>query len=114
MTTDDVDAPTTTVPDGPHGGLPPIPQPPGRPRRTTRLATRLRGPWRVAVVEASMVPAIESGDWLLVDPTPSRWPRRGSIVVFREPDSDELAVKRVVAGPGDRVAFADGHLRLGD
>ena len=61
-----------------------------------------------------MVPAIESGDWLLVDPTSTRWPRRGSIVVFREPDSDLLAAKRVVAGPGDRVAFAGGHLRLGD
>ena len=44
----------------------------------------------------------------------TRWPRRGSIVVFREPDSDTLAVKRVAAGPGDRVAFADGHLELAD
>ena len=41
---------------------------------------RLRGPWRVAVTESSMHPAIEPGDWLLVDPTTARWPRRGSIV----------------------------------
>ena len=55
-----------------------------------------------------MRPAIEPGDWLLVDPTVTRWPRRGSVVVFREPDGEALAVKRVAAGPGDRVPFADG------
>lgn len=59
-----------------------------------------------------MRPAIEPGDWLLVDPTPTRWPRRGSVVVFREPDSGELAIKRVAGGPGDRVPFADGYLIL--
>ncbi|MEA2620811.1 MAG: hypothetical protein QOC97_1584, partial [Chloroflexota bacterium] len=30
-----------------------------------------------------MTPAIEPGDWLLIDPTIVRWPRRGSVVVFR-------------------------------
>jgi len=35
-----------------------------KPRRTAGLR-RVRGPWRVAVVEASMAPAIEPGDWLL-------------------------------------------------
>jgi signal peptidase I len=62
-----------------------------------------------------MAPAIEPGDWLLVDPTTVRWPRRGSVVVFREPDGEgDLAVKRVAAGPGDRVAFAEGYLELAD
>lgn len=61
-----------------------------------------------------MRPAIEPGDWLLVDPTLTRWPRRGSVVVFREPDSDSLAVKRVAAGPGERVQFADGYLELAE
>jgi signal peptidase I len=74
----------------------------------------LRGPWRITVDEASMRPAIEAGDWLLVDPTSARWPRRGTVVVFREPDGGELAVKRLVAGPGDRVPFADGYLELAD
>ena len=59
-----------------------------------------------------MTPTIEPGDWLLVDPTTSRWPRPGSIVVFREPDSDLLAIKRVAAGPGQRVELDAGHLRL--
>jgi signal peptidase I len=60
-----------------------------------------------------MATTIEPGDWLLVDPTTARWPRRGSIVVFREPDSDLLAIKRVAARPGDRVQLDDGHLILG-
>ncbi len=59
-----------------------------------------------------MAPAIRSGDWLLVDPTTARWPRRGSIVVFREPDSDLLAIKRLAAGPGERVDLDEGHLIL--
>ena len=61
-----------------------------------------------------MRPAIEPGDWLLVDPTVARWPRRGSVVVFREPDSDALAIKRVAGRPGDGVPYADGYLILGD
>ncbi len=61
-----------------------------------------------------MRPAIEPGDWLLVDPTTDRWPRRGSVVVFREPEGGALAVKRVAAGPGDRVPFAEGYLELAD
>jgi signal peptidase I len=82
--------------------------------RPASLGERLRGPWRIAVVEASMRPAIEPGDWLLVDPTVARWPRRGSIVVFREPMSGELAVKRVAGVPGERVAFGDGFFHLRD
>ncbi len=61
-----------------------------------------------------MVPAIEDGDWLLVDPTITRWPRRGSVVVFREPDSRGLAIKRVAGRPGDRVPFESGYLELAD
>ena len=61
-----------------------------------------------------MAPAIEPGDWLLVDPTTLRWPRRGSVVVFREPDGGALSIKRVAAGPGDRVAFAQGYFELAD
>ena len=61
-----------------------------------------------------MRPAIEPGDWLLVDPTICRWPRRGSVVVFREPGSDVLAIKRVAARPGDWIPFADGRLQMAE
>lgn len=84
---------------------------------SSRLAATWRGLrtgiWRVAVAEESMGPALAAGDWLLLDPTPTRWPRRGSVVVFREPGSGLLAVKRVAAGPGDRVRISAGILRLG-
>jgi hypothetical protein len=49
-----------------------------------------------------MVPAIEPGDWLIVNPLAASWPRRGAVVVFHEPMSDALAIKRVQAGPGER------------
>jgi signal peptidase I len=71
-----------------------------------------RGPWRVAVAEESMMPALAPGDWLLLDPTPTRWPRRGSVVVVREPGSGRLAIKRMAAGPGDRVRTGPGALTL--
>ena len=82
--------------------------------RAAGFRERLRGTWRVSVVEGSMAPAILAGDWLLVDPTVRRWPRRGSVVVFQVPGSTRLAVKRVAARPGDWVPFADGWLRMGD
>jgi signal peptidase I len=69
--------------------------------------------WRVAVAEESMSPVLAPGDWLLLDPTTRSWPRRGSVVVFREPDGDILAIKRVAAGPGDRVRIPAGILHLG-
>jgi signal peptidase I len=65
------------------------------------------------VAEESMTPALRPGDWLLLDPTSRRWPRRGSVVVFREPDSGILAIKRVAGRPGDRVRIAAGLLHLG-
>ena len=69
-------------------------------------------PWRVAVTEGSMAPAILPGDWLIVNPRVSRWPRKGSVVVFREPLSETLAIKRVAAGPGEQVRFGGGYLTL--
>jgi signal peptidase I len=61
-----------------------------------------------------MEPSIAQGDWLLVDPTTVRWPRRGSVVAFQEPDSGALSIKRVAGGPGDRVPFREGYLELAD
>jgi signal peptidase I len=60
-----------------------------------------------------MRPALEPGDWLLVDPTTRMWPRRGTIVVVREPASELLVVKRVAARPGDTIQALGGPLRLG-
>jgi len=80
---------------------------------TLGLVERARhGPWRVVVAEASMRPALEPGDWLLVDPTIRVWPRRGTVVVIREPDTEVLAIKRVVARPGDVIRTTNGPIRL--
>jgi signal peptidase I len=59
-----------------------------------------------------MEPVLEPGDWLLVDPTVARWPRRGSIVVVREPGSELLVIKRVAGRPGDEIATELGPYRL--
>jgi len=59
-----------------------------------------------------MAPAVQSGDWLLVDPTARSWPRVGSLVVFREPDSDLLAIKRIAARGGAHVPVDEGVLHL--
>jgi signal peptidase I len=59
-----------------------------------------------------MSPAILPGDFLLLDPTVRRWPRRGSIVVVREPGSGTLAIKRVAARPGDHVRTPAGLVHL--
>jgi signal peptidase I len=59
-----------------------------------------------------MRPALAAGDWLLVDPTTRRWPRRGTLVVVREPGSELLVVKRIAGRPGDRIATPDGPRTL--
>ena len=59
-----------------------------------------------------MVPAIQPGDWLIVNPLVRGWPDRGAVVVFREPLGRTLAIKRVSARPGDQVPFAAGYLTL--
>jgi signal peptidase I len=60
-----------------------------------------------------MRPALQPGDWLLVDPTTRRWPRRGTIVVVRQPASGRLVIKRVAARPGDTIRVPGGQHRLG-
>ena len=83
----------------------PRPRRPAGPRRTEPSGAPAR-PVAGRRREASMAPAIAAGDWLLVDPTTVRWPRRGTVVVFREPDGGALAVKRVAAGPATGSPFA--------
>ena len=63
---------------------------------------------RFVVADASMRPALEPGDRLLVDPAPlrERLPDVGAIVVLEDPERPgRLLIKRVVAvdPAGDRV-----------
>lgn len=65
-------------------------------------------PYRV--VGRSMEPALVEGDWVLVR---SGAPRDGDVVVFREPDSGVLAVKRVAGEPGESVQIVGSDLWSG-
>jgi hypothetical protein len=57
-----------------------------------------------------MEPALVEGDWVLVR---SGAPRDGDVVVFREPDSGVLAVKRVAGEPGESVQIVGSDLWSG-
>jgi signal peptidase I len=70
----------------------------------------LAEPMRVS--STSMRPTLVPGDRVLVDKVTYRFrdPRRGELVVFHPPVGGGLALKRVVALPGDRVGVRDGVL----
>jgi signal peptidase I len=102
----------STSPASEASGPSPRADPGGLPKLPGAWQRALRGTWRVAVAEESMAPALLPADWLLLDPTVTRWPRHGSVVVFREPGTQILAIKRVAARPGDRVRISQGILHL--
>ena len=54
-----------------------------------------------------MEPALAEGDWLRLSHSE---PQAGDVVVFREPDSGGLAVKRVAATPGEVVQIVGADL----
>jgi nickel-type superoxide dismutase maturation protease len=78
--------------------------------------------WPVArflVQDTSMRPTLQPGDRLMVwQWTWLRGPRRGDLVVARDPELPGLhLVKRVAAGPGEPfagMAGVDGFVLLGD
>lgn len=61
---------------------------------------------------ASMEPTLRSGDQVLVEKRAYRHdlPRRGDLVVFRAPRTNEVTLKRAIGLPGDTVAIEDGVL----
>ena len=69
---------------------------------------------QVARVEGrSMEPTLRDQDRLVVAKLPYAFhdPAVGDIVMVRHPNNpDQILVKRVVAGPGDTVAFRNGQL----
>jgi len=67
------------------------------------------------VPSGSMVPAIEVGDYVLVEKLAywKREPARGDVVLFRAPGKpNDRFLKRVVAIPGDTIEVRDGTVWL--
>jgi len=64
------------------------------------------------IPSTSMVPTLAPGEHVLADKLAYRLhgPRRGDLVVFRRPQTNEVLLKRVVAVAGQRVGIADGVL----
>jgi signal peptidase I len=57
---------------------------------------------------------LQRGERVLIDKVPLMWrsPRRWEVVAFRSPENDELAVKRVVGLPGEKVAIKHGDVYI--
>lgn len=106
------------------------PRPPGLVGGPSDPAPKTRGRWLMLVLllavvialvvepmrvtSGSMRPTLEVGDHIVIDKLTGRWrqPAVGDLVVFRDPDLGELAVKRVVALAGSSVALEDGVLLI--
>lgn len=63
------------------------------------------------VASTSMQPTLAPGDRVLLAPHVPDPPAIGDVVVFWEPGTDQLSVKRVIGAAGDTVALEDGRLR---
>jgi signal peptidase I len=72
------------------------------------VAVRLFVAEPVRVPTASMQPALNPGDHVLVAKLAA--PGRGDLVVFTAPGAANLLVKRVAAVGGDQVGIEDGRL----
>ncbi|RMH05027.1 MAG: signal peptidase I [Planctomycetota bacterium] len=64
----------------------------------------------VRVSGPSMAPTLLDGEVRLTRPLWLGAPERDDLVVFREPDTEQVAVKRVAGLPGERIRLAGGDL----
>ncbi|MFB6212846.1 MAG: signal peptidase I [Candidatus Magasanikbacteria bacterium] len=63
---------------------------------------------------SSMEPTFHSGDYLLVDQFTYnfRKPKRGEVVVFKNPKGDSFFIKRIIGMPGERIVLNDGKVKV--
>jgi signal peptidase I len=71
---------------------------------------------RVRVDGFSMRPTLEDGEFILVNKLAYKFsePKRGEIIVFVSPATNEDLIKRVIGLPGDRIVIRDGNLFIND
>jgi signal peptidase I len=68
------------------------------------------------VVGTSMEPTLRDGDRYIIN----KWiyrvraPQRGDVVVVKEPGSEELDVKRIIALPGESLAIREAGVFIGE
>lgn len=79
----------------------------------TYLVVRLSVAETFRIPTESMTPTLQPGDSVLVDKLAYKGggtPDRGEMVVFHEPRTGDIVLKRVVALGGDTVGLQDGRL----
>ncbi|MEA2255919.1 MAG: signal peptidase [Solirubrobacteraceae bacterium] len=76
------------------------------------LALRMFVAEPFGIPSSSMEPTLKPGDSVLVDKLAYRdaTPRRGDLVVFHEPRTGDVMLKRAIAVGGDTVGIEDGVL----
>ena len=62
----------------------------------------------------SMFPELHSKDRLLIDKTAydHKDPERGDVVVFSEPRTDKMLIKRIIGVPGDHIVIRNGEVKI--
>jgi signal peptidase I len=80
---------------------------------TVLAAAALRGVLRrFEIREASMAPALESGDWVVAKRRTGSL-SRGDTVVFEDPTGTGMnLVKRVIGVPGEEIGIENGRVRI--
>lgn len=67
---------------------------------------------RFAIVDDSMRPQFEPGDWVIAVRR-CGVPRRGDVVIFTHPSQPgRFLIKRTIGLPGERVSAADGQIHI--
>ena len=62
----------------------------------------------------SMFPELHPDDRLLIDKTAyeKNDPERGDVVVFSEPNTGRMMIKRIIGVPGDHIVIRNGELKV--
>ena len=69
---------------------------------------------RFRIVEDSMAPALDDGDWIIASRRTGAV-QRGDVVIFDDPTGSGMTlVKRVIGLPGERVGIEGGRVTLDD
>ena len=71
---------------------------------------------RVTIRNHSMETTLDSGDSVLIDKISYRFhdPKRFDIIVFKQKDTGEELIKRVIGLPYETVQIVDGHFLIND